>query len=503
MSVERAAGAPDERAEVSLRAAVPESARRILEIGCRPGGLGSEIKRLDPTRTVFGVARDPKAAEASRELLDRVFEIDVEREQPPVEAGEIDAIVYNGVLEEMADPVAVLRRHRALLSEPGLILCAIRNAQHYTVIEQLLRGDLRQETAAARLVTLASAMKMLLDADYEPNLVERIDREAPDDFLGATRALFVSLRADPNRGARYLNASQLVVSGRPHPESSTATEVPLTFVACVNDDAQLETNLLSSPCLRAPSPHQVLLFRDRATAADGLNAGIAQAVNDLVVLVHQDVYLPEGWPARLVGQWQQAGAQGGMVGVAGVFGLTSELGERGRRGRVVDREHLLASDARLPADVDVVDELVMVVARETTLRFDPSLAWHLYGLDLCLTARAQDQRVVVLDALCYHNSQTEVTPPEYQLSEDLIARKWPERLPIRALCSVIGSDSTDRHLSELEAEQISLQETLHAEREAARVEREEAALRIAAMEASPFWRARTRYTRIRDRLRRR
>jgi SAM-dependent methyltransferase len=503
MSVERAAGAPDEPTDVSLRAAIPESARRILEIGCRPGGLGGDLKRLDPTRTVYGIARDPKAAEASRELLDRVFEIDVERESPPVEAGEIDCIVYHGVLEEMADPVSVLRRHRALLSEQGLVLCAIRNAQHYAVIEQLLRGDLGQETAATRLFTLASAMKMLLDADYEPNLVERIDHDAPEEFIAATRALFLALRADPTRGARYLHASQLVVSGRPRPEPSTATEVPLTFVACVNDDAQLEANLLSSPCLRAPSPHQVLLFRDRATAADGLNAGIAQAVNDLVVLVHQDVYLPEGWPARLVGQWQRAAGQGRPVGVAGVFGLTDELAERGRRGRVVDREHLLASDAPLPADVDVIDELVMVVPRETTLRLDPSLAWHLYGLDLCLSARAHGERVVVLDALCFHNSQTEVTPPEYQLSEDVIARKWPERLPIRALCSVIGSDSTDRQLAELEAEQIRLQETLHAERETARLEREEAGLRIAAMEASPFWRARTRYARLRDRLRRR
>jgi hypothetical protein len=271
----------------------------------------------------------------------------------------------------------------------------------------------------------------------------------------------------------------------------------------VNDDAQLEANLLSSPCLRAPSPHQVLLFRDRATAADGLNAGIAQAVNELVVLVHQDVYLPEGWPARLVEQWQQAVGRGGAVGVAGVFGLTSELAERGHRGRVVDREHLLTSDAPLPADVDVIDELVMVLPRETSLRFDPALAWHLYGLDLCLSARDAGQRVVVLDALCFHNSQTEEPPPEYQLSEDLIARKWPERLPIKALCSVIGSDSTDRQIAELQAEQIKLQETLHAEREEARVERDQAALRIAAMEASPFWRARMRYARIRDRVRRR
>ena len=503
MTVDRATGAPDDRTDDVLRAAIPDSARRILEIGCRPGGLGSDLKQLDATRTVYGIERDPKAAEAAGERLDQVFELDVEHEDPPLEPGTIDCVVYHGVLERVANPVAVLRRHRRLLSDDGLVLCSVRNAQHYSVIAQLLRGDLRPNAAGARLFTLATAMKTLLDADYEPNLVERIYRYASDELLEAARPLLVALRADPKRGARSLNAYRLVLSGRPRPEPRSSTEVPLTFVACVNDDEQLEANLLNSPCLRSPSPHQVLLFRDRATAADGLNAGIAQAVNDLVVLVHQDVYLPEGWPARLVEQWQLAAGQDGLVGVAGVFGLTSELAERGRRGRVVDREHLLASDAPLPADVDVIDELVMVVPRETTLRFDPGLAWHLYGLDLCLSARAHGQRVVVLDALCLHNSQTEETPPEYELSERVIARKWPDELPIRALCSVIGSEPVTRQVARLEAKQIKLQEKLHDEREAARVERDETALRIAAMEASPFWRARTRYARIRDRLRRR
>ncbi len=494
--------APRGVSEPLLRA-VPNSARRILEVGCARGEFGSRLKRLDVKRTVYGIERNPKAAGAARQALDSVFEIDVERDDPPLEPGTIDCIVYSDVLEHLGDPWSVLRRHRALLSADGMILCSIRNLQHHAVVAQLLRGDLRYDPGGPGFFTFATAIKLLLDSGYEPDLIDTIDVAGADTLIEAARPLLASLRANPARSARYLNAHRLILSGRPLRDPDPAMEVPLTFVACVNDEAQLDSNLLHSPCLRAPGPHQVLLFRGCATAAEGLNAGIAQAVNDLVVLVHQDVYLPEGWPARLFEQWQEAQRQGGRVGVAGVFGIDSASPTDGRRGRVIDRDYLLATGDALPSDMDVIDELVMVVPRDTPLRFDPSLGWHLYGTDLCLSAGQRGLRVVVLDALCYHNSLTSLqVPPDYQLSEDVIARKWPDLLPIRTLCSVIGSDSTDRRLAELEGQLDETLRQLDVLRSERKLEQDETALRIASMEASPFWRAREFYARVRARLRR-
>ncbi len=218
----------------------------------------------------------------------------------------------------------------------------------------------------------------------------------------------------------------------------------VTIVACVNDEDQLDANLRMSPCLREPGPHQLLLYRDCASAAEGLNRGVSEAVNELVVLVHQDVYLPEGWPGQLVEQWRRAEGQGGApIGIAGVIGMRSRQIPGSFVGHVVDRDHLTTfGPGPFPCDADLLDEMLLVVPRDTSGRFDESLGWHLYGVDRCLAEKARGNRVVVLDALSYHNSLSgEELGDAYRRSEAVLAHKWPELLPVYAPCSTIDTRS--------------------------------------------------------------
>src|SRR5262245_15109405 len=120
---------------------VPVSARRILDVGCGEGRLGALLKMLAPGREVFGVERDPAAAAAAARHLDRVFPLDVEIDDPPLEAGSVDCILYGDVLEHLAEPEAVLRRHRRLLGAHGVILCSVPNVQHFSVLAALLKSD--------------------------------------------------------------------------------------------------------------------------------------------------------------------------------------------------------------------------------------------------------------------------------------------------------------------------------------------------------------------------
>ena len=75
-----------------------------------------------------------------------------------------------------------------------------------------------------------------------------------------------------------------------------------------------------------------------------------------------------------------------------------------RIGRIVNRGRMLRDGPTHPARVATLDEVVLVVRRETPLRFDPSLKFHLYGADLCLQASEPGPGVVSLEALCHHNS---------------------------------------------------------------------------------------------------
>jgi hypothetical protein len=212
---------------------------------------------------------------------------------------------------------------------------------------------------------------------------------------------------------------------------------PLTFVACVSDETSLQSNLLASPCLAPPSPHEIFLARHARSAAAGLNTGLARSKNPVVVCVHQDVCLPAGWPERFWQQYDQAHQQYGEIGVVGVYGVVYRAGRVLRAGHVMDRGRLLREPAALPALVDTLDELLLAVNRDRGLTFDPGLGFHFYGADICLAARKKGLAAVAIDSFCHHNSPHVGLPPEFQTSAQRFAEKWLRRLPVATSCVVI------------------------------------------------------------------
>ena len=87
----------------------------------------------------------------------------------------------------------------------------------------------------------------------------------------------------------------------------------------------------------------------------------------------------------------------------------------------------------LPARVSTLDELLLVLPRDTPLRFDQDLGFHLYGADICLQARERGLSVVVLDAQCHHNTRTVSLPKaffrrrRYLPGSGRIVCPWPRR----------------------------------------------------------------------------
>ena len=108
-----------------------------------------------------------------------------------------------------------------------------------------------------------------------------------------------------------------------------------------------------------------------------------------------------------------------------------------RVGWVVDRGRVLRDGPELPARVAMLDELLLVVRRDSGLRFDPALGFHLYGADICLQAREQGLAVVALAARCHHNSRSVGLPEAFFASAEVFARKWSHRLPVATPCVVI------------------------------------------------------------------
>jgi hypothetical protein len=230
------------------------------------------------------------------------------------------------------------------------------------------------------------------------------------------------------------------------PRASDSSVPSLSFVVCASDNSILKASLLASPCLAGPgSPHEVLAIHGAPSAAAALNLAIPKARHACVICVHQDVYLPKGWDLCLAQQLEEAERRFGPIGVAGVYGFNAVIAANDpsqplgaeRFGWVNDRGRLLRDGPELPARVATLDELLLIVRRDTPLRFDLELGFHLYGADICFQAHEQRLGVVALGAICHHNSPGVGMPEGFYRSAAVFARKWRHRLPVATPCAVI------------------------------------------------------------------
>jgi hypothetical protein len=127
-----------------------------------------------------------------------------------------------------------------------------------------------------------------------------------------------------------------------------------------------------------------------------------------------------------------------LFGFAGM-GANAATGCAEPAGFVIDRTARF-DHAASPAAVSI-DELAIVVARESIHRIDPSLGWHLWATDLCLTAIAQHRvfpRIVRLPL--FHNSSNDFALPQaFRDSAAVLARKHAGFGTIRTLCGDIAA----------------------------------------------------------------
>ena len=229
----------------------------------------------------------------------------------------------------------------------------------------------------------------------------------------------------------------------------------LSFVTCASNDHVLEANLLASACLSEGSPHELALVKGCKSAAEGLNLGIERARSDWVLCLHEDVFLPKNWDLKLANKLEDGKRRFGPIGVAGIYGVGPVIRQPSTRepadgevpplcdlgaerfGWVTAPGFNLREKSQLPAQVSTLDELLLIVPRDTPLRFDPTLGFHLYGADLCLQAAERGLAVVAIEAPCKHNTRHTSLPRAFLKSAEVFARKWQHRLPVATPCVII------------------------------------------------------------------
>lgn len=210
-----------------------------------------------------------------------------------------------------------------------------------------------------------------------------------------------------------------------------------SFVSAVNDDAVLASSLLRSPDI-APGV-ELLLQRGFPSASSAYNRALEKATGNIVIFVHQDVYLPPGWLHRLGESLRQLDQTDPSWGALGICGLAHD-GSLHSWVYSAGLDRVLGAPFAAPEQVRTLDEVLLVIRRSSGLRFDERLAgFHMYATDLCLEAEKRNLRNYVVPCFAFHNSNgIKNLPWAFWRACLFVRRKWWRKLPVRAPCTTVS-----------------------------------------------------------------
>ncbi len=168
-----------------MLAFIPGDVRKVLEVGCGEGGFSALLKRVRRCET-WGVELEPNAARAASRRLDRVLRGDLVAALKRLPARSFDAVVFNDVLEHMADPGAALGKVRRLLAPGGVVVASVPNVLHLSVLKRLLWDrDWRYEAHGVldathlRFFTRRSLVRLFEGCGYRVMRLEGLNASRP------------------------------------------------------------------------------------------------------------------------------------------------------------------------------------------------------------------------------------------------------------------------------------------------------------------------------------
>ena len=208
------------------------------------------------------------------------------------------------------------------------------------------------------------------------------------------------------------------------------------FITSSHSEEILRSSLLASPELARGV--EINVQRGAASAGEAYNRGIAATKANVMIFLHQDIYLPAGWMARAQAALEWLDRHNPNWGVAGLFGTRSDgTGEGWIYSTGLQR--VLGGPFDGGREVQTLDEVLLILRRSSGLQFDEKLpGFHMYGADICLQAAERGLKCYAIGACCVHNTNgIRLLPRAYWRCYERLRRKWRKRLPVSTPCMPI------------------------------------------------------------------
>jgi hypothetical protein len=209
------------------------------------------------------------------------------------------------------------------------------------------------------------------------------------------------------------------------------------IAAAVNDRSVLANCLQRSPDI-ASGTLQLRTYEGYSTAGTAYERALAETTAPYLVLAHQDVYLPAGFAGLIAEQITEISRIDPNWAAAGVIGIDASGAVQGQTWSS-GLGKLVGAKVAQPVPVETLDEVLLVVRRDSGIHFDPELpSFHLYAADFVQTAKAQGLNCYAVDLPIVHHSRPVVElSGGYRKAYIYMQRKWRRRLPLPNLVCVI------------------------------------------------------------------
>lgn len=161
---------------------IPSDSSVMLDAGCGTGNFGQLVKEQNPKIEIWGIELDKASADEARAKLDNVLNGDVCVLADTLPDDHFDCIIFNDILEHLADPYSLLSKIKAKLKPTGSIVCSLPNVRYLPNLRDLiLRKQWKYVDAGIldkthlRFFTKSSIIDMFVHLDFELLSIEGIN----------------------------------------------------------------------------------------------------------------------------------------------------------------------------------------------------------------------------------------------------------------------------------------------------------------------------------------
>ena len=198
------------------------------------------------------------------------------------------------------------------------------------------------------------------------------------------------------------------VFGRQFPKiksSSRLPKIPLSFVVVRFSD-EYEQNILASSDVNNQLNELITINNfcnlNYDSLAHAMNAGIEESNNEIIVIVHEDTFLPDGWQTELEIAIEGIEKNDPDWGILGVAGLDKNGSPAGHYSDPNNFCNTFKNGERF-VEATSVDEHLMMFRRKLNPKADENIVGiHGIGTDMVLTAIESGNKCYIINAPSIH-----------------------------------------------------------------------------------------------------